>query len=139
MAHLDDPIMALEDRHGDLTFGLEIEFLTPVLEGSDKGECISYASFWKFHYIVLHFEVPSPSVWWRAWPQLLSFDLTQSFLACIWECLEVCWDAFIPGIQIANYYNSLERDNRFLMAVYPDLRVPHVSLLAGSLCRIIHI
>ncbi|KAK6840556.1 hypothetical protein PG995_016310 [Apiospora arundinis] len=36
MAHLDDPIMALEDRHGDLTFGLEIEFLTPVLQGSDK-------------------------------------------------------------------------------------------------------
>ncbi|KAK7943655.1 uncharacterized protein PG986_012768 [Apiospora aurea] len=32
MAHLDDPIMALEDHQGDLTFGVEIEFLTPVIE-----------------------------------------------------------------------------------------------------------
>ncbi|KAK8044619.1 hypothetical protein PG993_004643 [Apiospora rasikravindrae] len=32
MAHLDDPIMALEDRQGDLTFGVEIEFLAPVIE-----------------------------------------------------------------------------------------------------------
>ncbi|KAK8098326.1 uncharacterized protein PG998_013812 [Apiospora kogelbergensis] len=36
MAHLDDPIMALEDQQNDLTFGIEIEFLMPVLEGSDE-------------------------------------------------------------------------------------------------------
>ncbi|KAK8069058.1 hypothetical protein PG994_005674 [Apiospora phragmitis] len=36
MAHLNDPIMAIEDRQGDLTFGVEIEFLTPVIEGSNE-------------------------------------------------------------------------------------------------------
>lgn len=38
MAHLDDPIMALEDRQGALTFGVEIEFLVPVIEGVEEGE-----------------------------------------------------------------------------------------------------
>ncbi|KAK8131550.1 hypothetical protein PG984_007988 [Apiospora sp. TS-2023a] len=36
MAHLDDPIMALEDRQGVLTFGVEIEFLMPVIEGAKE-------------------------------------------------------------------------------------------------------